>query len=83
MAVPSADHRTWDELYRLGWTDERGNFLLRGVNPGEYTILAFQVFPMDLKEPAVIKEYEGSGENVTVGEGARKSVTLKVIRGMS
>jgi hypothetical protein len=82
-AVPSVGHRMRDELYRYGWTDGKGSFLLRGVDPGEYTILAFQGFYMDLQQPAVIKEYEGKGEDVTVDEGARKSVTLKVIRGNS
>jgi hypothetical protein len=61
-----------DELYGYGWTDGKGNFLLRGVNPGEYTILAFQDFYMDVQQPAVIKEYEGKGENVRWTKGPGK-----------
>jgi hypothetical protein len=39
---------------------------------GEYTILAFQDFYMDVQQPAVIKEYEGKGENVRWTKGPGK-----------
>jgi protocatechuate 3,4-dioxygenase beta subunit len=83
VAVPSPDRRMRGELYGYGRTDSKGNFLLRGVNPGEYTILAFRDVYADVADPAVMKEYEGKGENLTLDEGARKSVTLKIIRGKS
>jgi 5-hydroxyisourate hydrolase-like protein (transthyretin family) len=80
VAVPSAEHRMRPDLYGQGATDAKGRFLLRGLNPGEYTVLALEDFEEDLRQPEVMKKYEGKGENVTVEEGGKKSVTLKIIQ---
>jgi hypothetical protein len=43
-------------------------------------MLALEDFEEDLRQPGVMKKYEREGENVTVAEGGKKSVTLKIIQ---
>jgi hypothetical protein len=77
VAVPSAEHRMRPDLYRHGRTDAKGRFLLRGLSPGEYTVVVLDDFEEDLRQPEVMKKYEGKGENVTVEEGGKKSVIVE------
>jgi len=79
VAVPSAEHRMRPDLYGYGTTDDKGRFLLRGLSPGDYTVVALEDFEEDLRQPEVMKKYEGKGENATVEEGEKKSVALKII----
>jgi hypothetical protein len=80
VAVPSQERRMRLDLYGHGRTDATGRFLLRGLSPGEYLVVAFEDFEEDFRQPEVMKKYEGKGENVTVEEGGKKSVTLKTIQ---
>jgi hypothetical protein len=41
--------------------------------------VAFEDPEDDLNDPELMKKHEGEGESVTVEEGAKKSVTLKII----
>jgi hypothetical protein len=74
----SAEHQM--QRFFLGaWSDAAGHFHLRGLSPGEYLLVAFEDLEDDLSDPEAMKKYEGRGESVTVEEGAKKSVTLKII----
>jgi hypothetical protein len=80
VAVPSQERRMRLDLYGHGRTDAAGRFVLRGLSPGEYLVVAFEGFEEDFRQPEVMKKYEGKGENVTVEEGGKKSVALKTIQ---
>jgi hypothetical protein len=75
----SAEHRMQTEFFLGAWSDAIGHFHLRGLSPGECILLAFEDPEDDLNHPEAMKKYEGRGESVTVEEGAKKSVTLKII----
>ena len=77
--VPSAGHRTRSDLYERETTDELGHFSLRGLNPGKYTVLAFDDLQEDVRQPEFLKSYEGRGEDIQLDEGARRSIVLKLI----
>jgi protocatechuate 3,4-dioxygenase beta subunit len=77
--VPSTDHRARPDFYQQDATDERGHFSLRGLNPGTYTVLAFEELQEDFRQPEFLKSYGGRGEKVELGEGSRTAVILKVI----
>lgn len=77
--IPSAEHRTRPALYQRDTTDATGHFSLRGLNPGKYTVLAFDDLHEDVRQPEFLKSYETRGENVQLDEGARKTVVLKLI----
>lgn len=77
--VPSAEHRMRPDLYQRDTTDERGHFSLRGLNPGKYTVLAFEELQEDVHQPDFLKSYATRGEIVQLDESTRKSVVLKLI----
>ena len=77
--VPSAEHRTRSDLFQRDTTDESGHFSLRGLNPGKYTVLAFEELQEDVRQADFMKSYGTRGEIVQLDEGARKSVVLKLI----
>jgi protocatechuate 3,4-dioxygenase beta subunit len=77
--VPSAEHRIRHDLYQRDTTDELGHFSLRGLNPGKYTVLAFDDLEDDVRQPEFLKSYEGRGEHVQLDEGARTSIVVKLI----
>jgi len=52
---------------------------LRGLNPGKYTVLAFDELQEDLRQPEFLKAYETRGEIVQLEAGDRKTVILKLI----
>jgi hypothetical protein len=82
LDAPSAEHRARRDLYQQDTTDERGHFSLRGLNPGKYTAMAFEQlpgFPDDIRRPNFLTPYESQGQEIELGEGARRSVVLKVI----
>jgi protocatechuate 3,4-dioxygenase beta subunit len=77
--VPSAERRTRRDLYEQADTDALGHFSLRGLNPGKYTVLAFDDLQEDTHQAEFLETYEGRGEHVQLDEGARSTVTLKLI----
>ena len=79
LDVPSAGHRNRTDLYQRDTTDELGHFSLRGLNPGKYTVLAFDELQADIRQPEFLKSYEGRGEHVQLDEGARTSIVVKLI----
>jgi hypothetical protein len=79
LDVPSVERRTRSDLYQQDTTDERGRFSLHGLNPGKYTVLAFDDLQDDPHQPEFLDAYQGRGEQVQLDEGARSTVTLKLI----
>jgi protocatechuate 3,4-dioxygenase beta subunit len=79
LDVPSAEHRNRSDFYQRETTDELGHFSLRGLNPGKYTVLAFDELQADIRQPEFLKSYEGRGEHVQLDEGARTSIVVKLI----
>lgn len=79
LDIPSAEHRNRTDLYQRDTTDELGHFSLRGLNPGKYTVLAFDELQADIREPEFLKSYEDRGEHVQLDEGVRTSIVVKLI----
>jgi hypothetical protein len=77
--VPGVEHRSGLNLYQSDRTDASGQFSLRGLKPGKYTVLSFEELQQDVRRPEFLKTYETRGEVVQLEEGARKSVVLKLI----
>jgi hypothetical protein len=78
VSVPSAEHRKRPDLFQQDTADQQGHFSLRGLNPGEYTVFAWEDLE-DYRDPEFLKLYEGRGQGVRLDEGERKSISVKVI----
>jgi hypothetical protein len=80
VAVPAERFRGHPERYRKPFTDQSGRFTLRGLPPGDYTILAWESVDGEAYyNPEFLKSYEGQGRQVHLEEGRRASITLKAI----
>jgi protocatechuate 3,4-dioxygenase beta subunit len=80
VAVPEARLRSRVDRYRKTVTDQTGRFTLRGIRPGDYTILAWESVDGEAYyNPDFLKIYVGQGSAMHVSEGERKSVQLEAI----
>jgi hypothetical protein len=77
--VPTEEHRNRQDLYQRDTTDGLGHFHLRGLNPGKYTVLAFDDLQADIRQAEFLKFYDSRGEHVKLDEGARANIVVKLI----
>jgi hypothetical protein len=65
------------DYFRRDQSDFDGTFLLQGVFPGSYTIVAVEdAWGFDWLQPGVLARYAQHGQNVNVGELMRRTVRL-------
>jgi hypothetical protein len=67
------------DAYQYARADDSRHFVVRGMNPGELMVLAFEELQGDYRTPEFAKEYEGKGKKVELDEGGKKSVVVKLI----
>jgi len=79
VCVPGVEHRKRPDLYQQDTADQQGHFSLRGLNPGEYTVLAWEDLEDNYRDPEFLKSYEGRGQGIRLDEGERKRISVKVI----
>jgi hypothetical protein len=79
MAVP-ANHR--QEPFEMQTTDQYGQFVLRGLRPGRYTLLAWQGEGgyFSYRDPEFLTKYEDRGTKATLKESDRQNVQLRAFR---
>jgi hypothetical protein len=79
ISIPDAKRRERQDLYQEVTTDRRGHFSLRGLNPGEYRVVAIdEDIDEEITDPAFVRAHESMGRTVKVDEGERKSLLLKL-----
>jgi protocatechuate 3,4-dioxygenase beta subunit len=77
VALVPKDPQANIELFRRDQSDFDGTFLLQGVIPGSYTIVAVEdAWGLDWLQPNVLARYVQHGQNLTIGELMRGSVQL-------
>lgn len=79
VSVPSSGKSGRPDAYQVDRTDDKGHFALRGMNPGEFLVLAFEEMQQDYRAAEFVKMYERKGQRVELEEGGKKSLVLKVI----
>ena len=80
VAVPERYLRGRVDRYRKTVSDQGGRFTLRGVPPGDYTLLAWESVDGDAYyDPEFLKGCEGQGGVLRLSEGERKSVQVQAI----
>lgn len=79
VSLPSSGKLGQLDSYQTEHTDERGHFVMRGLNPGQYVVLALENLPEDSRKPEFFEKYGEKGEKVELQEGERKSVGLTLL----
>jgi hypothetical protein len=77
FCAPDASRQKRSDLYQQVLTDPRGQFSLRGLNPGDYTVFVLNGEPSDVNDPDFFKAHETEGQSVRLNEGEQKTLTLK------
>ena len=80
IAVPSLENRKCRDLFKKVSTDQRGHFVIRGIRPGEYTLLALDELDEDYRDPDVVKPFEDRGQAVRLEKDQHAVLALKVIQ---
>ncbi len=78
VCIPDAGRRKRRDIYQEAQTDQRGHFVLRGLNPGEYQVFALDDPAGDISDPEFVRTHEALGQSVKLDEGARQTISLKV-----
>jgi len=80
VAVPDARFRSHPDRYRKAVSDQSGHVTLRGLPPGDYTILAWESVDGEAYyNPEFLKSYEGQGKAFHLTEGDHGTAELKAI----
>ena len=79
VTIPASGKLGRPDAYQYARADDSGHFVVRGMNPGEFMVLAFEELQGDYRAPEFAKNYEGKGGKVKLDEGGKKSVIVKLI----
>jgi len=77
VALVPKDPEAHIELFRRDQSDFDGTFVLRGVIPGSYTIVAVEdAWGFDWQQPGILTRYVQHGQNLIIGERMQGTVHL-------
>jgi len=77
VALVPKDAEAHTELFRRDQSDFDGTFILAGVIPGSYTVVAVQdAWGFDWLKPSVLQRFIEHGQSVNIGEKARGTLHL-------
>ncbi len=77
VALVPKDPESHLEMFRRDQSDLDGSFVLRGVIPGSYTIVAVEdAWGFQWMQPGVLARYVQHGQDLTIGELMKGSVHL-------
>lgn len=79
LTLPSSGKLGRPDSYQTTKTDANGSFLLRGLNPGDFAVVAVENLQGDARSAEFYQKYGGQGMNVSLAEGEKKTVTLTVV----
>ena len=80
VALVPEGKRDQFRLYKDTTTDQYGQFVLRGIAPGNYKIFSWREVESNAwEDPDFLAPFEGKGTGVTAEENSHVSVTLKLI----
>jgi hypothetical protein len=80
VVVPEPRYRKQGNRYQRVTADQAGRFSMRGLRPGDYKLLAWEVMEEDeFFDPEYLKSYEDRGTAMHLEKSGHQSASLKVI----
>jgi hypothetical protein len=79
VTVPSSGKLGRPDAYQSERADANGHFVLRGINPGEFVVVALEVEAGNVRRAEFFENFGGRGEKVQLQEGEKKSITVMVV----
>ena len=79
VSLPSSGKLGRPDSYQRERTSANGHFLLRGMNPGEFVVVASDEMSMDTRNAEFFQKYAGKGTKVSLEEGEKKSVAVTLV----
>lgn len=77
--IPDSRRRSETRLFQAATTDQKGRFVLRSLAPGEYKLFAWDGLEPGAEHDAeFLQKYEEKGKAVSLREGSRESVPMKL-----
>jgi hypothetical protein len=78
--VPVAARRDNPDMYKSAVSDESGGFSVKGIPPGEYSVLAWEdVDPQALMNRAFVEQFEQRAVKVTIERGDVRMLNVTAI----
>jgi hypothetical protein len=78
VLVPPAGDRQNAMKYKTAPTDEKGNFTMKGVPPGEYTLYAWESVPFTAwMNSDFLAKYQNRGRAVVVSQGIPDNINQR------
>jgi len=74
--VPSTGKLARPDAYQTAKTDSDGKFVMRGMNPGDFVVVAVRGPVQDTRASDFYQRYASKGANVSLAEADQKTVTL-------
>jgi protocatechuate 3,4-dioxygenase beta subunit len=80
VLAPETRLRSHVDRYRKTASDQNGRFTVRGIPPGAYTLIAWESVEGDAYyDSEFLKNYEGQGKPLRLGEGEHSTQQLEAI----
>ena len=74
LLIPEISHRKQFYLFRSVTTERSGHFIIRGIVPGDYKLLAWEdVETGAWEDPEFLKDFEDRGQTVTIRPNGQES----------
>ena len=67
------------DLFKTAYSDASGRYELRGIAPGEYTLLAWEKPEASYFDADYVRRYMALGKSVRIAEGSSETVEIKII----
>jgi hypothetical protein len=78
LVIPTAGKEKRLDLYNAEKSDSNGHFLVRGLTPGAYILVALDNIPDDSGSLEFFQQYKEKGQTVDLAEGDKKSVVVNM-----
>jgi 5-hydroxyisourate hydrolase-like protein (transthyretin family) len=79
VLIPQGDDPRPDYI-KTAYSDASGRFTLRGIAPGDYTLLAWQKPEGSYFNPDFVRRFAGVGRVIRISEGSEQTIDVPVIR---